>query len=47
MRKRKIIVEIITREKQRAHWRRINFTMTKPKGWSVRVVSVETPDGGI
>ena len=43
----KRIVEIIAREKQRAHWRMLNVTMAKPKGQSFRVVSVETPGGGI
>ena len=37
------IVEIIAKEKQRAHWRRLNFSMAKPNGRSVRVVSVEIP----
>ena len=43
----KRIIEIIAREKQRAHWRRLNYSMAKPKGRSVRVVSVEIPGGGV
>ena len=43
----KRILEIISQEKQRSYWRRLNFATSKPKGRSVRVVSKEIGDGGI
>ena len=43
----KKILEIISREKQRSYWRRLNFATSKPRGRSVRVVSKEIGDGGI
>lgn len=39
------ILEIIAREKQRFYWCRLHYATGKPKGRSVRVVSVETGDG--
>ena len=43
----KRILEIISREKQRSYWRRLNFATSKPRGRSVRVVSKESGDGAI
>ena len=39
------ILEILEREKQRSYWRRLNFSMKKPKGRSARVVSEESEAG--
>ena len=41
------ILEIIRRERERALWRRLNYSMAKRKGRSVRVVQVEQADGSI
>ena len=37
----KRILAIISREKQRAYWRRLNYAVKKPKGRSARVVTTE------
>ncbi|KAL7524606.1 hypothetical protein ACHAWF_001017, partial [Thalassiosira exigua] len=37
----KHILVIISREKQRAYWRRLNYAVKKPKGRSARVVTTE------
>ncbi|KAL7554491.1 hypothetical protein ACHAWF_018525 [Thalassiosira exigua] len=37
----KRILAIISREKQRAYWRHLNFAVKKPKGRSARVVTTE------
>ena len=41
------ILAIISREKQRSYWRRLNFATNKPKGRSARVVSDEVGDGEV
>ena len=38
---------IIQGEKERAHWRRLNYGMRKSYGLSARVVSDKTEDGNI
>jgi len=43
----KSILEIIENEKQRAFWRRLNYSMYKQKGRSVRSVSVPIEGGGV
>jgi hypothetical protein len=41
------ILEIIKRERERAFWRRINYSMSKRAGRSVRMVQVEMEDGTV
>jgi hypothetical protein len=41
------ILDIIKRERERAFWRRLNYSMKKNKGRSVRVVQVEMEDGTV
>jgi hypothetical protein len=43
----KEILAIIDREKQRAFWRRMNYSMKEHKRKSVRIVQVQDEDGGI
>lgn len=43
----KRILYIIQREKERARWRRLNFSMKKRKGQSVTLVTAATEDGDI
>lgn len=43
----KEILAIIDREKQRAFWRRMNYTMKTQKGKSARIVQVQDDEGGI
>jgi hypothetical protein len=43
----KEILELIEREKQRAFWRRLNYSMRKKSGGSVRVVQVADDDGQV
>ena len=43
----KRILMIIQREKERARWRRLNFSMKKRKGRSVTLVTTATEDGDI
>jgi hypothetical protein len=43
----KEILAIIEREKQRAFWRRMNYSMKARKGNSARIVQVQDEDGGI
>jgi hypothetical protein len=41
------ILDIIKRERERAFWRRINYSMSKRSGCSVRMVQVEMEDGSV
>lgn len=41
------ILVILAREKSRSYWRRLNYSMAKPKGRSVRTVHTTTEDGEI
>jgi hypothetical protein len=41
------IFEIIQREKERAFWRRLNYSMRKGRGRAVREVQTELPDGTV
>jgi hypothetical protein len=43
----KHILEIIEREKQRAFWPRLNYSMRKNKGSSVRSVQLQDDEGGV
>lgn len=43
----KQILEIIEREKQRSFWRRLNYSMKKKSGNSVRIVQVENEAGDV
>ena len=43
----KRILAILQGEKDRAHWRRLNYGMRKSYGRSARVVSEKTDDGSI
>lgn len=45
----KQIIELIEREKQRAFWRRLNYSMSmrKNKGSSVRSVQLQDDEGGV
>ena len=43
----KRILAILQGEKDRAHWRRLNYGMRKSYGLSSRVVSEKTDDGNI
>ena len=46
-RQKKIILAILQGEKERAHWRRLNYGMYKSYGRSAQVVSERTDDGNI
>ena len=41
------ILAILAREKSRSYWRRLNYSMAKPKGRSVRTVQTATEDGEV
>ena len=43
----KRILAILQGEKERTHWRRLNYGMRKYYGRSARVVSEKTDDGNI
>ena len=41
------ILAILQREADRSYWRRLNYSMAKPKGRSVRIVQTPVDDGGV
>ena len=41
------ILAIIQREKDRAYWRRLKYSMSKPQGRSIRVVQAEIDIGEV
>ena len=41
------ILAILQREKDRAHWRRLNYSMSKSRGRSVRILQTKTDDDQI
>ena len=43
----KRILAILQGEKERAHWRRLNYGLRKSYGRSARIVSEKTDDGNI
>ena len=43
----KIILAILQGEKDRAHWRSLNYGMRKSNGHSARVISEKTDNGNI
>jgi len=41
------ILAILQREKDRSYWRRLSYSMAKPRGGSVRIVQTKSDDGHV
>ena len=41
------ILAILQREKDRSYWRRLNYSMAKPKGRSAKIVQTPVDDGSV